>query len=184
MAPLTRRSASSPKPAARRDAPTRRAKKASRRSLLLRRLFWASVSVSSASRVVFFSRLSDGDGGSQSFIASAKSPAARAAPPRVPRASSFSPASVRHRLARARLPAAVQCAATFAKKEEEHASDAASVRRALGGNPRIFLRQFRVSSSARDSRRDATARFAGRRAASVSMLSAASRTRALANARD
>ena len=183
MAPLTRRSASSPKPAARRDAPTRRAKKASRRSLLLRRLFWASVSVSSRI-VVFFSRLSDGDGGSQSFIASAKSPAARAAPPRVPRASSFSPASVRHRLARARLPAAVQCAATFAKKEEEHASDAASVRRALGGNPRIFLRQFRVSSSARDSRRDATARFAGRRAASVSMLSAASRTRALANARD
>ena len=44
--------------------------------------------------------------------------------------------------------------------------------------------RFLVSWFSDDSRWDATARLAGRRAASVSMLSAASRTRPLANARD
>ena len=43
---------------------------------------------------------------------------------------------------------------------------------------------FLVSWFSDDSRWDATARLAGRRAASVSMLSAALRTRPLANARD
>ena len=186
MASLTRRSAASPCPAARRaPVPARRAKKASRRSLflVLKRLFC----VRKALREETEAR--------RASTPPAKSPAAHTAALRVPRASSFSPASAKHRLARAWRPAAVQCAAMSASR-------AASFKKAFGAplvaatGARLRLRlarfflfrarnaPFLVSWFSDDSRWDATARLAGRRAASVSMLSAALRTRPLANARD
>ena len=125
--------------------------------------------------------------------ASAKSPAAHTAPPRVPRASSSRrrapntawrapggrrrSSARRRRRAERRLQKGIRGPTCRGDRREAEAEFRGFF---------CFVRATRSSSPGSVTTRggDATARLAGRRAASVSMLSAALRTRPLANARD